>query len=369
MKILILANFGMGLYNFRKELLEELISQNHEVYTSFPRDEYSIKLEEIGCKFIDTPISRRGTNPIKDFKLFMDYKKIIRNIQPDVVLTYTIKPNIYGGIACRLENVPYIANITGLGTAVENGGILRKITLFLYKISLNKADCVFFQNEENKNFLTKRNIIKGNHKVIPGSGVNLNHYTTLSYPKDTTVNFLYISRVMKEKGIDQFLDAATYIKEKYPNTKFHIVGFCENGYEDKLKAMQERGVVEFHGKQKDVRKFHKMSHCTIHPTYYPEGMSNVLLESAACGRPIITTDRSGCREVVDDGKNGFLIKQKNSEDLIKKIEEFLKLEYETKKLLGLNGRVKIEREFDRGIIIGEYLDVLSGVEKRNKDGL
>jgi glycosyltransferase involved in cell wall biosynthesis len=368
MKILVLANFGMGLYNFRKELLVELIKQNHEVYISLPNDEYVPKLEDLGCKFIDTPVSRRGTNPFTDLKLLMNYTKIIKNVNPDAVLTYTIKPNVYGGLACRLSNVPFIANITGLGTAVENGGLLQKITLFLYKVSLKKAKCVFFQNEENKELLTKKEIVNGNHKILPGSGVNLSHYTLLDYPSDENINFLFISRVMKEKGIDQYLDAATYIKDKYPNTVFHIVGFCEDAYEDKLKEMQEKGIIKYHGKQSDVRVFHKISHCTIHPTYYPEGMSNVLLESAACGRPIITTNRSGCREIVDDFINGYVVEQENSKDLIEKIEMFLELSYEDKKRMGLYGREKVEQEFDRKIVIEAYLEKLESVGV-NRNGL
>lgn len=363
MKILVLANFGMGLYNFRKELLEELIKQNHEVFVSLPNDEYVPNLEILGCKFINTPINRRGTNPLTDFKLLMNYKRIIKVVKPDVVLTYTIKPNVYGGLACRLTNVPSIANITGLGTAVENGGLLQKITLILYKISLSKAKCVFFQNRENEEFLTNRNIVTGKHKILPGSGVNLNHYTLLDYPSDGSINFLFISRVMKEKGIEQYLDAATFIKVKYPNTEFHIVGFCEEEYEDKLKDMQEKGIIKYHGKQSDVRKFHEISHCTIHPTFYPEGMSNVLLESAACGRPIITTNRSGCREIVDEGVNGFTVEPRKSRTLIEKIEKFINLDYGAKKQMGLAGRKKVNNEFDRKIVVNSYIKEINKVLK------
>ncbi|WP_042221713.1 glycosyltransferase family 4 protein [Oceanobacillus manasiensis] len=361
MKVLVLANFGMGLYNFRKELLEELIKQNNDVYISLPKDEYVPKLKSLGCKFVDIHLDRRGTNPLTEFKLLLNYIKLIKSIGPDVVLTYTIKPNVYGGLACRLSNVPYIANITGLGTAVENRGVLQKVTLFLYKISLKKAKCVFFQNRDNKEFLTEQKIIKGNYKILPGSGVNLEHYSLLDYPPDDNINFLFISRVMKEKGIDQYLDAATYIKKKYPNTAFHIVGFCEETYEDKLKEMQNKGIIIYHGKQNDVREFHKISHCTVHPTYYPEGMSNVLLESAACGRPIITTNRSGCREIVDEAINGFVVQQKNSKDLIAKIEKFISLSYEKKKRLGLSGRNKVETEFNRQIIVEAYKEQIINI--------
>ncbi|MFD6443000.1 glycosyltransferase family 4 protein, partial [Peribacillus sp. NPDC060186] len=245
-KILILANNDVGLYKFRKELIEELIKGN-EVHVSLPNGDFIPKLKELGCKFIETPISRRGTNPITDLKLLINYRRIIKDIKPDLVLTYTIKPNVYGGLACRLSGIPSIANITGLGTAVENGGILQKITLFLYKVSLKKAKCVFFQNKENKEFIIKKKVFSGNHRIIPGSGVNLNYYSQLDYPSDEKINFLFIARVMKEKGIDQYLAAAEYIRRKYPNTAFHILGFCEDAYEDKLKRMQDQGIIQYHG--------------------------------------------------------------------------------------------------------------------------
>lgn len=354
-KILILANNDIGLYKFRKELIEELLKDN-QVFISLPNGEFVKELIDLGCEFINTNISRRGTNPITDLKLMFEYKKILNRVKPDVVLSYTIKPNVYGGMMCRLTKTPYIANITGLGTAVENSGVLQSITIFLYKLALKNASCVFFQSKENAEFLNSKGIIKGKQKIIPGSGVNLDHYEILDYPEDDTINFLFISRVMKQKGIDQFLDAAMYIGKKYSSTRFHILGFCEESYEEKLKDMDERGIIQYHGMQSDVRMFHKISHCTIHPTYYPEGMSNVLLESAACGRPIITTNRSGCREIVDDGINGYVVEQQNSQDLIEKIEKFLKLSYNQKKDMGLAGRVKVEREFDRQIVVDAYLE-------------
>ncbi|MEF2093906.1 glycosyltransferase family 4 protein [Bacillus sp. CFBP9009] len=359
-KILILANNDVGLYKFRKELIKELVKEN-EVYISLPNGEFISELIELGCKFIDTAINRRGTNPITDLKLILNYRRIIKDIKPDLVLTYTIKPNVYGGLACRMSGITSIANITGLGSAVENGGILQKITLFLYKVSLKKAKCVFFQNKENEEFILKKKIISGNHRLIPGSGVNLDYYSLLDYPSDKTINFLFIARVMKEKGIDQYLEAADYIRGKYPNTVFHILGFCEDAYEDKLKEMQAKGIIKYHGMQSDVREYHKISHCTIHPTYYPEGMSNVLLESAACGRPVITTDRAGCREIVDNGVNGYVIKQQDTQDLIEKIEKFIDLVQKDKIQMGLAGRTKAEKEFNRQIVVDAYKEEIKNI--------
>lgn len=358
MKILILANAGVGLYKFRKELLETLIKNGHEVYISLPRDEFTEDLLSLGCEFIETNISRRGTNPIADLKLLGFYKKIIKQVMPSVVFTYTIKPNVYGGMACASVSVPYVANITGLGTAVENPGLLQKITLFLYRKGLKHAKKVFFQNSENMEFMIKNKIIKDRYALLPGSGVNLSNFVVTDYPSDENVNFVFIARVMKEKGIDQYLEAAKFITKKYPHTKFHICGFCEDEYKGELDDLVNRGIVSYHGLVKDMNAIYSMASCTIHPTYYPEGLSNVLLESCASGRPIITTNRSGCREVVDDGINGYIVNQKDSDDLIKKIETFLSLTNEQKKMMGLAGRLKVEKEFDRQIVITKYLEEL-----------
>lgn len=360
-KILILANNDIGLYKFRKELIEELLKDNI-VYISLPYGELVNPLIEMGCHFISTQIDRRGINPIKDIKLYKYYKKIFKEIRPNYIFSYTIKPNIYGAMAAKKTNIPVIANITGLGSAVENGGLLQKITVLMYKYAFSKIKTVFFQNEENMKFFENKKIAMGKHKLLPGSGVNLQHFYPLEYPNNQTIEFVFISRIMKEKGIDQYLAAAKYIRNKYPNTKFHICGFCEEEYEDILKECQNHGIIIYHGLVDDVREILKITHCTIHPTYYPEGMSNVLLESCACARPIITTDRSGCKEIVDDGVNGYIVKQKDSRDLIDKIEKFLNLSYEDKKSMGLYARKKVEQEFDRNIVVRKYITELKGIK-------
>jgi glycosyltransferase involved in cell wall biosynthesis len=360
-RVLIFTNFINGLYNFRRELISELLNREFQVAISAPVDYRTEYFKELGCEIIPTELSRRGTNPLTDFKLLLSYRRAIREFRPDVVLTYTIKPNVYGGLACRLAGLPYLPNVTGLGIAVGNRGILQSITLFLYKAGIKDAACVFFQNRENADFFTRKRIVRGKQEMIPGSGVNLNHYQVLDYPGEEEINFLFIARIMKEKGIDQYLDTAAYIKAKYPNTRFHILGFCEEDYEGRLKSLQDKGIIQYHGLQHDVREFHKISHCTLHPTYYPEGMSNVLLESAACGRPVIATDRSGCREIVDDGVNGFLVEQKNTRQLIQSVERFLGLSHEEKRQMGLAGRAKVEREFDRQIVIDKYLGEINDI--------
>ena len=360
MKVLILANSDGGLYNFRRELMETLLRKGHDVWVSVPMGYRVEYFKKMGCKMIDTAIDRRGANPIKDLKLFRFYRKLIRQIRPDIVLTYTIKPNIYGGLACRLFKIPYLCGITGLGSAIENGGILQHITLFLYLIALKKAQKVFFENEENLNLFYQKKIVINHNSLLPGSGVNLDVFPPLTYPQDNTIDFIFIGRIMKEKGIDEYLEAAQIIRNKYPNTRFHICGYSEEDYDAQLKKIQNSDVVIYHGKVKNIKEYLQKTHCTVLPSYH-EGMSNALLESAACARPLISTNIPGCREAIDDGVNGYLIHPKDSADLIAKIERFLSLTLEEKKQMGLAGRQKAERQFSRQIVVDAYLEEIERI--------
>ena len=360
MNVLILANKSTGLYKFRGELLETLVARGHQVYLSVPNGDFIAEMQQMGCHFIETEISRHGVNPFTDKK----YCSIIKSVKPDIVFTYTIKPNVYGGIACQICKVPYVANVTGLGTAVENKGLLQKITLALYKTGLRKAKRVFFQNQKNQQFMLEHGVVKGAYSLLPGSGVNLDRFSPLPYPDENNgIHFVFISRIMREKGIDQYLEAASSLRAKRsnPSLHFHICGFCEKEYQGELDELIAKGIVEYHGMVRDVREILKNVHCTVHPSFYPEGLSNVLLESCACARPIITTDRSGCREVVDDGVNGYVVKQRDSEDLIQKMEQFIALPYEEKMKMGLAGRAKVESEFNRQIVVDAYLKELEAI--------
>ncbi len=356
-RVLIICNMDLVLYNFRKEIVHKLLNEGYEVFITFPKGDRVEYFEKLGCKFIETKVDRRGMNPIKDLSLLRSYNRIMKEIKPNIVLTFTIKPNIYGGMAARHNNIPYIANITGLGSALENKGIIQKLTILLYKIAFKKIKRVFLQNEENLEFFQNNKIALGKHKLIPGSGVNLEEFTLIEYPEESkSLEFLFIGRVMKEKGIEQYIEMAKRIKEKHNDVKFHILGFCEEEYQEILKTLQEKNIIEYHGMQKNIRPFIENSHCTIHPSFYPEGISNVLLESAASGRPVITTNRSGCRETVDDGVSGYIVPIKDVDKLTEKVEQFINLPYEEKKKMGLAGRKKVEKEFDRNIVVNAYIE-------------
>ena len=356
MKVLILANSLGGLYSFRKEVVEALIKDGHKIIISSPAGIKAPFFEELGCTLLTTEFSRKGMNPLKDFGLLMSYIRILRRERPDVALSYTIKPNLYGGMACRFCKVKQIANVTGLGTAVETTGWLQRLTMILYKFGLHDSKTVFFQNKANMEFCQQHKMVTKQARLIPGSGVNLQYHSQQDYPSaDAPLRFIFISRLLKEKGIEEYLTAAQVIKKKYPNTEFHILGNCEDDYEKQVNELVKNGVIVFHGRKDDIRPFLGQSCCTIHPSFYAEGMSNVLLESCAAGRPIITTDRPGCGEIVEDGVNGYIVKQRDSNDVIDKIEKFICLPYDKKREMGLAARHKVEREFDRSIVVNAYL--------------
>lgn len=352
-KILILANNDVGLYKFRKEIIEELLKEN-EVYISLPHGELVDKLINMGCKFIDTSVNRRGINPITDLKLLNSYRKLFNKIKPDLAITYTIKPNIYASLIARFKKIDYVVNITGLGTAFQSDNLLRKLIVFLYKIALKKVKVVFFENEENQNIFINEYIVSRDKTCkLNGAGVNLEDYPLMEYPDENQdIHFLFIGRIMKEKGIDELLEVAGRIKKDYPAVQFDIVGPMEDNYKETIDEYVNNDVINYYGFQSDVKPFIKQCHCFILPSYH-EGMANTLLESASMGRPLITSNISGCKEAINN--NGYLVKVKDSNDLYLKIKEFIELDYQDKVLLSKNSREHVEELFDKRKVVKETM--------------
>ena len=357
-KILVFSNHPSWTYNLRGEILDGLIKEGYTVIVAVGYGKEIDWLKGIGCEWIDVPFNRHGKNPFKEILLYKRYRKLLDSVHPDVVLSYTIKPNLYAGFLCSKRKTPCIANITGLGTAVEYPGILRSILLRIYKRAFKGIYKVFFQNTMNRDLFIHEGIVNSNYDLLPGSGVNISRFKLLPYPEETTIEFIFVSRIMKEKGIDEYLDAAIHFRKVKPNTRFHICGFCEQKYEEKIAELEKQGIVISHGMVSDMPKILEKVHCLVLPTYYPEGMSNVLLESCASGRPIITTNRPGCGEIVEDGINGYVVRPQDSSDLISKMEKFIQLSHQEKIIMGLSGRKKIEKEFDRQIVVNKYLEAV-----------
>lgn len=351
-RILILANNDVGLYKFRKELIQELLNQGNHIYISLPNGELVQPLIDMGCTFIETDLDRRGIKPISDFKLLVSYLKVIKRIKPDMVITYTVKPNVYGGIVCRIINVSYAINITGLGTAFQNDGFLKKIIVFLYKMSCKKTKVVFFENEESQQIFIENKIVKEENTCkLNGAGVNLEEYKFCEYPEDNgEIRFLFIGRVMKEKGMNEFFEVAKWIREEYKNVFFDIVGPLEEDYKSTISELQELNIINYYGYQCNVKPFIEKAHCFLLPSYH-EGMANTLLESGAMGRPLITSNIYGCKEAVIDGETGYLIKAKDSKDLYKKVKKFIEISFDSKLEMGHLSRNHIVKFFDKEKIV------------------
>lgn len=368
-KILILANNDGGLYHFRKELLESFVQNNYEVIISVPEGKYKSQIEEIGCTYVVTGMDRHGMNPFKDGMLFLKYGKMIKKYKPDIVLTYTIKPNIYGALQARIRKVPYLVNVTGLGMALQNVGFMQKILLLMYRISMKKAACVFFQNEQNLRFMKEYGCVNSPTRLIPGSGVNIKEYAQMPYPKNPVTHILNITRIMKDKGIEEFLAAAERIKLTYPDVIFEVLGDYEEDtkaiYEPRIEKLQKKDIIKYYGYQKDVRPFIGNCHLVLNPTYH-EGMSNVLLEAAASGRPVAASNISGCKEIFEDGKGGIAFEAQSVDALVGALERFLGMSYEERRTMGAEARKYVEKFFDRQIVIQAYLEEINTIEKRIK---
>ena len=350
-KILILTNHSYMLYRFRLELIQELM-KSHEVVLSMPFVGHEEDFQALGLRCIETDVDRRGINPATDMKLFRAYQKLLKNEQPGLVITYSIKPNIYGGFACRMAGIPYCANVQGLGTAFQRKGLAQLVTV-LYKLALGKARTVFFENKANAEEFCRRGILPAEKEtVLPGAGINLERYPYVPYPKNDAIHFLYLGRIMREKGMDELFDAMRKLHEKYgAGVILDIVGFYDDeGYKAQVEQLVAEGVAVYHGFQSDPTPYYAAADCVVLPSYH-EGMSNVLLEAAAIGRPVITSDIPGCREAVEDGKSGLLCKAQDPDSLYTQMCRIAEMPAADRRDMGRAARRKMEREFGKKLVV------------------
>ena len=366
MKILIICNCATGLETFRGMLIQELINKGNDVSTAVPwsDEEKELRaekrLKKINCDLKHISIDRRGANPIRDINLFLQIVRVIKVVKPDLVITYTIKPNIYGGFASRLLNVKYVANVTGLGTAFQKKGVLRNIVVYMYKIALKKAKVVFFENTENRDtFVDNRIIQEKKAHVLPGAGVDLEHYHYLEYPKDEDkIRFLFIGRVMREKGVDELFAAMSKLNKEGYDCELDVLGEMEENYADIIAQYEREGWLHYRGYQEDIRPYVKKCHCFVLPSWH-EGMANTNLECAACGRPIITSDIHGCKEAIIDKKTGFVVDKKDLDDLYRVMLEFINLSKSERCIMGKEVRKYMELHFDKKKVVKNTINLMS----------
>lgn len=364
MKIMLLSNLVTYTYNFRLEIIQAFIEEGHKVVVVAEDDnEWQRKeLAAMGVAFHDVPFQGKGKSIKQDMGLVRRYRSIIRRERPDTVFSFTIKPNLYGGFVCRCLKVPYIPMITGLGE-LEKPGKLQKLLVMMHKTVMPRASRIFFQNQASIDFFHDKGIRFRRQELLPGSGINLDKFKYLDYPSELGgLNFAFIGRLTEAKGIEQYLDCAERIKKRGAvNARFFIAGKCDEEYGARVRRLNEAGIVRYEGLLDDTRALLAKIHCIVLPTFHPEGISNVLLEAAATGRPAICTSRPGCREVVRAGVNGLYCEAHDSDALEKVILEFCAMSEGAHRKMGLEGRRIAETAFDRSVVVGYYLNALNEI--------
>lgn len=359
MKIAIVLNTSWNIYNFRKGLVESFLSNGHEVFTIAPHDKYSAKLASMGCKHYDVKMDSRGVNPVKDFLLTMELRSIYKQIKPDIVLHYTIKPNIYGTIAASTLNIPVINNVCGLGTVFLDKSLASNIAILLYKLAFRFPKKIFFQNNDDLTLFKEKKIVKSNNcEILPGSGIDLSRFKPSKKRNSSEFTFLLISRLIYDKGILEYIEAIDQLRAKGIDAKFQILGAID---EKHRRGIPERIVnewinenkIEYLGTTDDVRSFIDASDCIVLPSYR-EGTPKTLLEAASMGKPLIATNVPGCNNIVVDNHNGYLCKLRNAKDLADKMEMLTKLTPDKIAIMGQNSRSEVEKRFDEKIVIDKY---------------
>ena len=368
MKLIFSGNTAWSMYNFRKDILSECIKNGHKVFVIAPSDPYYEKLiKELGCTFIPINIKRKGTNPIQDLKLYFQYRKHIKKIKPNGCFFYTIKPNIYGGLAASHLNIPYIPVTTVLGYVFNTKSIINNIVQILYKLSFKRAKQVWFLNNDDASLFVDKAIIARNKvKILKGEGIDINKFQVVSAdinPNNELV-FLLFARMLWDKGVGIFVEAAKKIKQSNPTIRFQLLGTVDNDNPmgismTQLMEWNNNGYIEYLGNTNDVRPYIYKSSCVVLPSYYREGIPFCLMEGAAAGKPLITTDNIGCKEVVEDGYNGFLCSTNDVSSLVEALNKMINLSPESRIKMGQNGRKKIENEFNIELIKNEYTQTIN----------
>ena len=340
--------------------MQALISEGNDLYAVTPIADKREEIEKIGVSLIDIKMDRRGINPLKDVSLLFEYRKLVKKIKPELIITYTIKPNIYGGIVARITRTCYAVNITGLGTAFERDGFIKKVAIMLNKLGLKKAKTVFFENKANLDFFVNEGIIKSNQAhLLHGAGVDIDHFSIKKYPEDNDgFKFLFIGRIMKEKGIIELIDAMKLLRSNGIKCSLSVLGgFDEEELQGLVRECSDEGWMHYHGIQSDVRPYIEQAHCFVLPSYH-EGMANTNLECAACGRPIITSNIPGCKEAVINGVSGFLCESKDANSLYNAMLKICKMSNKEREEMGIAGRKHVESVFDKRKVVEDTIKTL-----------
>ena len=367
-KIVVIENGLFSTYTMRDGLMKKLMEEGYDVTILAQTNSFVSQVEKTGLHVIN--IGSVVSNPIKVFKYIFNVYSALRKIKPDVCLTFSIRPAIFGNIITRYLNIPTITNITGVGPLFTSKNFAYRIARLFYRFALSKTKKVFFQNSDDLNlFLENKFVSVEVAKSIPGSGVDYEKFSPI-YNEEKEENqfvFLFIGRLIKDKGIFEFVEAARMLRKKYPEILFHVIGpFWHQNLKSNTISKSElqnwiiEGIIDYEGEKKDIRKFIAKAACIVLPSYR-EGTSNILLEAASMEKPIVTTNTTGCKEIVEDNVTGFLCKVKNSTDLAAKMERMYLLSPEERKTMGEKGRLKMIKEFDKKIVLNNYLNAIDEI--------
>jgi len=362
-RIILSINTSWNIVNFRAGLVRALRERGYEVVALSPDDPYAGRLAELGCRHVPLAMDNKGTNPLRDAALFLRYVRALRRERPDVFLGWTIKPNVYGSLAAHLLGVPVINNVSGLGTAFLSGGWLMRLVRLLYRTAFGRSARVFFQNRDDRALFVDSGLLRADQaRVLPGSGIDLAHFApppaVLRNPTTGPV-FLLVARLLWDKGVGEYVEAARLLKARLPGARVQLLGFLDVDNRtavprQTVEGWVSEGLVEYLGHADDVRQHVAVADCVVLPSYR-EGTPRSLLEAAAMGKPLVTTDVPGCREVVDDGVNGFLCRPRDAADLADKLLRFAQMPEAARLEMGRQSRLKAEREFSERIVIDAYL--------------
>jgi glycosyltransferase involved in cell wall biosynthesis len=363
---MIALNAAWNIVNFRAGIVRALIEAGYEVVAVAPPDEYAERVRSMACRFVPLTMDNTGTDPLRDALLLFGFWRILRRERPACLLCYTVKPNVYGSLAARSLDIPVINNIAGLGTAFLHGGMLNRVVTGLYRIALARSARVFFQNGEDQSLFVERGLVRAERAArLPGSGIDLDRFQVVPMPERGHTVFLLVARLLWDKGVGEYIEAARQIKARHPAVVFRLLGFlgAKNRTAVPAEVVQQwvqEGLVEYLGSSDDVRPFIADADCVVLPSYR-EGTPRSLLEAAAIGRPVITSNAVGCREVVDHGLNGLLCQPRDGASLARQMEDFLALSATDKRLMGMRGRLKMERQFDERVVVERYLEAVGEV--------
>jgi len=364
----IVANTAFNIYNFRLGLIKALQQEGHHVVAIAPTDTYAELLKENQIEFIEVKnLARKGTNPLNDFKLMNEFRRIYKQQKLDVVLQYTIKPNIYGTLAARLTNTHSICTVTGLGYTFLNDSIASKVAHRLYRLAFSFADKVLFQNTDDLEiFVNNKLVTRQKTQIVPGSGIDTVRFSPeFCAPKtdDEITRFLMIGRLLKDKGVYEYAEAARQVLAENKNVEFHLLGDIDNDNPSAIKKEEldvwiKDGILQYHGYAKDTRPYICQADCVVLPSYR-EGMPRVILEGMAMGKPCITSDAPGCKDAVLDGESGFLSKTADAHSLAQSTRNFISLDKTYKNQIGINARKRAESVFSQHAVNMIYVKLLA----------